>query len=103
MSKGDSTCTQVGVEAFLLQHDEQRAPSQQHSGKEQVLDDRRHGHPPPSPVCRGQARRHAGERQPPRNRIYLLNETQIISTPVVVAVEKSETGLKKGDGCEQVK
>ena len=82
----DSTCTQVGVEAFLLQHDEQRAPSQQHGGEEQILDDRRHGHPPPSPVRCGQAGCHAGERQPPHHRVYWLNDTQIISTTVIVAV-----------------
>lgn len=37
---------QVGVEALRLEHNEQGAPAQQHSREKQVLDDRRHRHPP---------------------------------------------------------
>lgn len=36
----------VGVEALGLEHDEERPPSQQHSGEQQVLDDGGHRHPP---------------------------------------------------------
>lgn len=48
----------VGVEALGLEHDEERAPSQQHGGEQQVLNDGGHGHPPaPGEGC-GQGRSH---------------------------------------------
>lgn len=48
----------VGVEALGLEHDEERAPSQQHGGEEQVLDDGRHRHPPAPAERGGQSRSH---------------------------------------------
>lgn len=56
------TRAKVRIEAFLLQHDEQRGPAQQHSREQQVLYDGCDGHPPPPPVCLWQAGSHDGWR-----------------------------------------
>lgn len=48
----------MGVEAFPLQHDEQRSPAQKHSRTQQVFQDRRHRHPPAPPVSLHQRGRH---------------------------------------------
>lgn len=60
---GDLTDTEVGIEAFILQHDEQWTPAQQNSREEQVLYDGCDSHPPPPPVCLGQAGSHDSWRQ----------------------------------------
>lgn len=52
------TDTNVWIESFILQHDEQWAPAQQNSREEQILYDGCAGHPPPPPVRLGQAGSH---------------------------------------------
>lgn len=52
------TWTQVGVEAFPLQHDEQRTPAQQHSRTQKVFQDGRHRHPPAPAVGLHQSGHH---------------------------------------------
>lgn len=49
---------EVRVEALGLEHDEERAPSQQHSGEEQILNDGGHCHPPAPGERRGQGGSH---------------------------------------------
>lgn len=51
---------QVRVEALGLEHDEQGSPAEQHGREEQVLDDRRHRHPPAAGEGRGQRGSHVG-------------------------------------------
>lgn len=50
--------TQVGVKALRLEHDEQRAPSQEDCREEEVFQHSRAGHPPAAPMGSGQGGRH---------------------------------------------
>lgn len=54
--------TQVGVKAFRLEHDEQRAPAQEDCREEEVFQYGRAGHPPAAPMGSGQGGRHGAAR-----------------------------------------
>lgn len=56
--------TQVGVKAFRLEHDEQRAPAQEDCREEEVFQHGRAGHPPAPPMGSGQGGRHGAARRP---------------------------------------
>lgn len=51
-------CTQVGVKALRLEHDEQRAPAQEDCREEEVFQHSGAGHPPAAPMGSGQGGRH---------------------------------------------
>lgn len=51
---------QVGVEALRLEHDQEGSPAQEDGGEEEVLHDSRAGHPPATPVGRGEGGSHDG-------------------------------------------
>lgn len=69
---GYPTSTKVGIEAFILEHNEQRTPAQQNSREEQVLCNGCGGHPPPPPVCLGQTGSHDTWRHRRREEVVTL-------------------------------
>ena len=84
------TCAQVRVEALPLEHDEQRAPSQEHRRTQQVLYHRRHGHPPAPPIGLEERRPHAAAERRGRGRGESVNEDRQHSNTIQSTSENTD-------------
>ena len=78
---------EIGVEALRFQHDEQRAPAQQHSGEQQVLHNRSHRHPPAAREGRGQCWSHGSKRARWRKR---ETDSELVGKPSGASVTGDE-------------